>query len=52
MSFETFNFHPSIMAGVQALGYITPRPELARLPLLCCQFCSVYCRAHGVASEL
>jgi len=26
MSFETFNFHPSIMAGVQALGYITPTP--------------------------
>jgi ATP-dependent RNA helicase RhlE len=26
MSFETFNFHPSIMAGVRALGYITPTP--------------------------
>ena len=26
MSFETFNFHPSIMAGVKALGYITPTP--------------------------
>ncbi len=26
MSFETFNFHPSIMAGVQALGYVTPTP--------------------------
>ncbi len=26
MSFETFNFHPSIMAGVRALGYVTPTP--------------------------
>ncbi len=26
MSFETFNFDPSIMAGVRALGYITPTP--------------------------
>ena len=26
MNFETFNFHPSIMAGVRALGYITPTP--------------------------
>ena len=26
MSFETFNFHPSIMAGVRALGYDTPTP--------------------------
>jgi ATP-dependent RNA helicase RhlE len=26
MSFESFDFHPSIMAGVQALGYITPTP--------------------------
>ncbi|MFC2047673.1 DEAD/DEAH box helicase [Chloroflexota bacterium] len=26
MSFESFNFHPSIMAGVRALGYITPTP--------------------------
>ncbi len=26
MSFKTFNFHPSIMAGVRALGYITPTP--------------------------
>jgi ATP-dependent RNA helicase RhlE len=26
MSFETFNFHPSIMAGVRALGYTTPTP--------------------------
>jgi len=24
MSFETFNFHPSITAGVRALGYVTP----------------------------
>ena len=26
MSFETFNLHPSIMAGVRALGYTTPTP--------------------------
>jgi ATP-dependent RNA helicase RhlE len=26
MSFETFNFHPSIMAGVRALGYTIPTP--------------------------
>ena len=26
MSFETFNFHPSIMAGIRALGYVTPTP--------------------------
>ena len=26
MSFETFNFHPSVMAGVRDLGYITPTP--------------------------
>ncbi len=26
MSFETFNLHPSIMAGVRALGYVTPTP--------------------------
>src|SRR6188474_2610089 len=24
VSFSTFNFHPRIMAGVQALGYLTP----------------------------
>jgi hypothetical protein len=24
VNFETFNFHPRIMAGVQALGYTTP----------------------------
>jgi ATP-dependent RNA helicase RhlE len=26
MNFETFNFHPSIMSGVRALGYTTPTP--------------------------
>ncbi len=26
MSFEPFNFHPSIMAGVRALGYTIPTP--------------------------
>ncbi len=26
MSFKDFNFHPSIMAGVEALGYIDPTP--------------------------
>jgi len=26
MNFETFNFHPSIMAGVRALGYTIPTP--------------------------
>ncbi len=26
MNFESFNFHPSIMAGVRALGYVTPTP--------------------------
>ncbi len=26
MSFEAFNLHPSIMAGVRALGYVTPTP--------------------------
>ena len=26
MNFETFNLHPSVMAGVQALGYVTPTP--------------------------
>jgi len=26
MSFETFNLHPSIMTGVQELGYVTPTP--------------------------
>ncbi len=26
MSFESFNLHPGIMAGVRALGYVTPTP--------------------------
>jgi ATP-dependent RNA helicase RhlE len=26
MNFDTFNLHPSIMAGVRALGYATPTP--------------------------
>ncbi len=30
MNFETFNFHPSIMAGVRALGYTIPTPIQAR----------------------
>ncbi len=33
MNFETFNFHPSIMAGVRALGYTTPTPiQLQAIP--------------------
>ncbi len=33
MSFETFNFHPSVMAGVQALGYVIPTPiQLQSIP--------------------
>src|SRR3989304_928445 len=33
MSFETFNFHPSIMAGIRALGYVTPTPiQLQAIP--------------------
>ncbi|MFC1950579.1 DEAD/DEAH box helicase [Chloroflexota bacterium] len=33
MSFEIFNFHPSIMAGVRALEYITPTPiQLKSIP--------------------
>jgi len=33
MSFETFSFHPSIMSGVRALGYITPTPiQLKSIP--------------------
>jgi ATP-dependent RNA helicase RhlE len=33
VSFESFNFHPSIMAGVQALGYVTPTPiQLQSIP--------------------
>jgi ATP-dependent RNA helicase RhlE len=30
MNFETFNLHPSIMAGVRALGYTIPTPIQAR----------------------
>jgi ATP-dependent RNA helicase RhlE len=26
VNFETFNLHPSVMAGVAALGYVTPTP--------------------------
>ena len=26
MSFESFNLHPSVMAGVQAQGYTNPTP--------------------------
>ena len=33
MSFETFHFHPSVMAGVRALGYVTPTPiQLQSIP--------------------
>ncbi len=33
MNFETFNFHPSIMAGVRALGYTIPTPiQLQTIP--------------------
>jgi ATP-dependent RNA helicase RhlE len=33
MSFETFNFDPSIMAGVRATGYVTPTPiQLQAIP--------------------
>jgi ATP-dependent RNA helicase RhlE len=33
MSFETFNFHPSITAGVRALGYVRPTPiQLKSIP--------------------
>jgi len=33
MSFETFNFHPSVMAGVNGLGYVTPTPiQLKSIP--------------------
>jgi len=33
MSFETFNLNPSIMAGVRALGYVTPTPiQLQSIP--------------------
>jgi ATP-dependent RNA helicase RhlE len=30
MNFEVFNFHPSVMAGVQALGYTNPTPIQAK----------------------
>ena len=30
MNFETFNFHPSVAAGVAATGYETPTPIQAR----------------------
>lgn len=33
MSFEAFNLNPSIMAGVQSLGYVTPTPiQLKSIP--------------------
>ena len=33
MNFETFNFDPSIMAGIQAQGYVTPTPiQLKSIP--------------------
>jgi ATP-dependent RNA helicase RhlE len=33
MSFESFNLHPSIMAGVRAQGYTTPTPiQLESIP--------------------
>ena len=33
MSFESFNLHPSIMAGVRAQGYTTPTPiQLKSIP--------------------
>jgi ATP-dependent RNA helicase RhlE len=33
MSFESFHLHPSIMSGVQALGYVTPTPvQLESIP--------------------
>jgi len=35
MNFDTFNFHPSIMAGVRALGYSIPTPiQLQAIPLI------------------
>ncbi|MDY6907963.1 MAG: DEAD/DEAH box helicase [Chloroflexota bacterium] len=35
MGFETFNLHPSVMAGVRALGYVTPTPiQLQSIPLI------------------
>ena len=36
MNFETFNFHPSVAAGVAAAGYETPTPIQARaIPQVC-----------------
>jgi ATP-dependent RNA helicase RhlE len=33
MNFESFNFHPSVMAGVRALGYVEPTPiQLQAIP--------------------
>jgi ATP-dependent RNA helicase RhlE len=33
MSFENFNFNPRVMAGVRALGYVTPTPiQLKAIP--------------------
>ncbi len=33
MNFESFHFHPSIMAGVKALGYVPPTPiQLQSIP--------------------
>ena len=35
MSFESFNLQPSVMAGVQALGYTTPTPiQLQTIPAI------------------
>ncbi len=35
MNFETFNFHPSVMAGVRALGYSVPTPiQSQAIPLI------------------
>jgi ATP-dependent RNA helicase RhlE len=35
MNFETFNLHPSVMAGVHALGYSVPTPiQLRAIPLI------------------
>lgn len=33
MSFDSFNLHPNVMAGVNALGYVTPTPiQLQAIP--------------------
>ena len=35
MNFESFSFHPSVMAGVRALGYSVPTPiQLQAIPLI------------------